>query len=219
MKRLDINGNCKYNQLKRTISPKYCCFPTSLITAYEIIYGNDSFEHLNSYHKDLDIVDKLTYFSRYEPVALQIYNLYEPKLYKQWLLDETKDKDLYSDNSYPPNELWKIIVADFNLFINMNKQDSFTTHASIVNASNDNIKHYLDDNKPLIISCKVGNISGHMVTIVGYDDVGFYIYDSYGCKGFEQYQTINKAKLIPYNDFNKMFKPCNQNKKLVVVMQ
>ena len=215
---LDVNGLFKYNQLKSVISPKYTCFPNNLSQAWEIYNNNENcWKHVKNYHDEYKrIPDKLTYFTRFENAVREIYKLYYPKEYNDWIKDPNKDKDLYSNDSYPPNEVFKVMVEAFNLFLNIGCGDVYAPKCTIKHLNVLGIKNEIDDKKPVVSSFKLGDITGHIMTIKGYDDEGFIVYDTYGCSYLNDFESVNHGKRIKYDDFIKICKPLNSETKLCV---
>ena len=185
---LDVKGIYKYNQRKRTISPNYSCFTNNLCQAYEIYsQSEDCWDNVKNYHTEFEsVADKIK--------------------------DKKKDKWLYSDNSYPPNEIFKIVCIAFNLFISMNKADQYDSLTYIVSLDENQIKYFLDNEIPIVASFKLGDL-GHIMTIKGYNEEGFLIYDTYACKYLSKYKNIGNAKLIPFKDFKDLCKPTEKDFK------
>ena len=215
---LDEKGIYKYNQKKREISPEYVCFPNNMTQAWEIVNQSENcWVNVLNYHTEFkSVADKLTYFLRFEPMMQEIYKFYFPTEYEKWKNDKTKDKWLYSDNSYPPNEVFKVMCIGFNLFLSMNKGDDFKAVCYTKNMNLSEIKKEIDNGKPVITSFKLGNISGHLMTIKGYDEDNFYVYDTYGCSFLNNYLSKNNTKLIPFSKFESLCKPLNEDKKMCV---
>ena len=215
---LDENGIYKYNQRKREISPSYVCFPNSLCSAWEILNQSENcWNNVLNYHTEFkSVADKLTYFMRFEPMMQEIYKFYFPTKYNEWVNDKTKDKWLYSDNSYPPNEIFKIMCIGFNLFLSMNKGDDFKAVCYTKNMNLSDIKKEIANKKPVVTSFKLGNISGHLMTVKGYDKINFYVYDTYGCSYLEKFKSKNNAKILSYKEFNELCKPLNEDKKMCI---
>lgn len=218
MKDLDEKGIYKYNQKKRVISPNYVCFPNSMCSAWEIVnQSEDCWNNVLNYQKDYkSVADKFTYFLRFEPIMREVYKFYFPTEYKTWIDDNTKDQWLYSDNSYPPNEIFKVICIGFNLFLNMNCGDMYDEKCYIKYLTIDEMKKEIDKGKPIVSSFKLGNIQGHLMTIKGYDSKNFFIYDSYGCSYLQKFKDKGNAKMIPFTEFKKLCKPLNEDKKMCV---
>ena len=215
---LDEEGIYKYNQRKREISPNYVCFPTNMVQSWEILnQSEDCWSNVLNYHTEFkSVVDKFTYFLRFEPMMQEIYKFYFPTEYKKWMDDKTKDEWLYSNNSYPPNEIFKIVCVGFNLFMSMNKGDDFKPICYTKNMNLSKIKKEIANGKPVVASFKLGNISGHLMTVKGYDEDNFYVYDTYGCSFLNNYLSKNNTKLIPFSKFESLCKPLNENKKLCI---
>ena len=215
---LDEEGIYKYNQRKREISPNYVCFPTNIVQSWEILnQSEDCWSNVLNYHTEFkSVVDKFTYFLRFEPMMQEIYKFYFPTEYKKWMDDKTKDEWLYSNNSYPPNEIFKIVCVGFNLFMSMNKGDDFKPICYTKNMNLSKIKKEIANGKPVVASFKLGNISGHLMTVKGYDEDNFYVYDTYGCSFLNNYLSKNNTKLIPFSKFESLCKPLNENKKLCI---
>ena len=215
---LDEKGIYKYNQRKREISPNYVCFPNNMTQAWEILNQSENcWDNVLNYHTEFkSVADKLTYFMRFEPMMQEIYKFYFPTEYNKWMEDKTKDKWLYSDNSYPPNEIFKIICIGFNLFLSMNKGDDFKAVCYTKSMNLDEIKKEIDNGKPVVTSFKLGNISGHLMTVKGYDENNFYVYDTYGCSYLEKFKSNGNSKLIPFDKFNELCKPLNSKEKICV---
>lgn len=215
---LDKNGIFKYNQRKRVISPNYVCFPNSLCSAWEIVNQSENcWNNVLNYQKDYkSVADKFTYFLRFEPIMREVYKFYFPTEYKTWIDDNTKDQWLYSDNSYPPNEIFKVICIGFNLFLNMNCGDMYNEKCYIKYLTIDEMKKEIDKRKPIVSSFKLGDIQGHLMTIKGYDSKNFFVYDSYGCSYLQNFKDKKNAKLIPFTEFKKICKPLNEDKKMCV---
>lgn len=218
MKDLDEKGIFKYNQKKRTISPNYVCFPNSLCSSWEIVNQSENcWNNVLNYHSEFkSVADKLTYFMRFEPMMKEVYKFYFPTEYKNWNKDKNKDEWLYSDKSYPPNEIFKIACVGFNLFLNMNRGDFYNDYCYIKNLTTDDIKKQIDIGKPIVTSFKLGNIQGHLMTIKGYDDKNFIVYDTYGCSYLQDFKNKGNAKLIPFTKFIELCKPLNETKKMCV---
>ena len=215
---LDEKGVYKYNQRKGIISPSYTCFPNNLCQAWEILnQSEDCWKNVLNYHTEYKrIPDKLTWFMRFEPMMNEVYKFYFPKEYNDWKNDKTKDEWLYSDNSYPPNEIFKVICVGFNLFLSMNKGDDFKAVCYTKSMNLNEIKKEISNGKPVVTSFKLGNIQGHLMTVKGYDKNNFYVYDTYGCSYLKDFKEKGKAKLIPFDKFNELCKPLNENEKLCV---
>ena len=215
---LDEKGIYKYNQKKRVISPNYVCFPNNLCQSWEIVnQTEDCWNNVLKYHTEFkSVADKFTYFMRFEPMIREVYKFYFPNDYKKWIEDNTKDEWLYSDNSYPPNEIFKVITIGFNLFINMNRGDMYDEKCYIKNLTIDDIKKELNKKKPVVASFKLGSISGHLMTIKGYEKNNFLVYDTYGCSYLQKFKDKGNAKIIPFDDFKKLCKPLNKDEKMCV---
>lgn len=215
---LDEKGIYKYNQRKREISPNYVCFPNNMTQAWEILNQSENcWDNVLNYHTEFkSVADKLTYFLRFESMMQEIYKFYFPTEYKKWMEDKTKDKWLYSDKSYPPNEIFKVMCIGFNLFLSMNKGDDFKPICYTKSMNLYDIKKEITNGKPVVTSFKLGNISGHLMTIKGYDENNFYVYDTYGCSFLNNYLSKNNTKLIPFSKFESLCKPLNENKKLCI---
>lgn len=215
---LDEKGIYKYNQKKRVISSNYVCFPNNLAQAWEIVNQSENcWSNVLNYHTEYkSVADKLTYFMRFEPMMQEVYKFYFPTEYKNWINDKTKDKWLYSDNSYPPNEIFKVMCVGFNLFINMNRGDFYDEKCYIKNLTMDEMKKEINKGKPIVASFKLGNIGGHLMTVKGYDSKNFIVYDTYGCSYLEKFKNQGNAKLIPFDEFKKLCKPLNEDKKMCV---
>lgn len=218
MKDLDEKGIYKYNQKKRVISPNYVCFPNSMCSAWEIVNQSENcWNNILNYQKDYkSVADKFTYFLRFEPMMKEVYKFYFPTEYKTWIDDKTKDQWLYSDNSYPPNEIFKVICIGFNLFLNMNRGDMYDEKCYIKYLTIDEMKKEIDKGKPVVASFKLGDISGHLMTTKGYDSKNFFVYDSYGCSYLQNFKDKGNAKIIPFTEFKKLCKPLNEDKKMCV---
>lgn len=215
---LDEKGIYKYNQRKREISPNYVCFPTNMVQSWEILnQSEDCWNNVLNYHTEFkSVVDKFTYFLRFEPMMQEIYKFYFPTEYKKWMDDKTKDEWLYSDNSYPPNELFKIVCVGFNLFMSMNKGDDFKPICYTKNMNLSEIKKEIANVKPVVTSFKLGNISGHLMTVKGYDKNNFYVYDTYGCAYLEKFKSKGKAKILSYKEFEELAKPTDSENKFCI---
>lgn len=215
---LDEKGIYKYNQRKREISPNYVCFPNNMCQAWEILNQSENcWNNVLNYHTEFkSVADKLTYFMRFEPMMQEIYKFYFPTEYKKWMEDKTKDEWLYSDNSYPPNEIFKIMSIGFNLFLSMNKGDDFKPICYTKSMNLYDIKKEIANGKPVVTSFKLGNISGHLMTIKGYDENNIYVYDTYGCSFLNNYLSKNNTKLIPFSKFESLCKPLNENEKFCI---
>ena len=218
MKDLDEKGIYKYNQRKRVISPNYVCFPNSLCSAWEIVNQSENcWNNVLNYHTEFkSVADKLTYFMRFESMMKEVYKFYFPTEYNKWIKDKKKDEWLYSEKSYPPNEIFKVMTIGFNLFLNMNRGDFYNNYCYIKNLTTDEIKKQIDIGKPIVASFKLGTISGHLMVIKGYTDNEFIVYDSYGCSYLEKFESRGNAKLIPFDKFNELCKPLNGNEKMCV---
>lgn len=215
---LDEKGIFKYNQRKRIISPNYVCFPNNMCQAWEIVnQKEDCWNNVLNYHTEFkSVADKFTYFMRFEPMMQEIYKFYFPNDYAKWKNDKTKDEWLYSNNSYPPNEIFKIMCIGFNLFINMNNGDSYVDRCYIRNMTIDLIKKEVSEGKPIVASFKLGDIQGHIMTIKGYDKSNFLIYDTYGCSYLEKFKNQGNAKIIPFTEFKKICKPLKESEKFCI---
>ena len=215
---LDEKGIYKYNQRKRVISPTYVCFTNSLCSAWEILnQSEDCWSNIRNYHTEFkSVADKFTWFMRFENMMKEIYKFYFPNEYNKWNDDKTKDQWLYSDKSYPPNEIFKVICIGFNLFLNMNRGDYYKDYCYIKNMTVKTIKDELKKGKPVVCSFKLGTIQGHIMTIKGYENNNFIVYDTYGCSYLEKFNNKGNAKLIPISDFKKLCKPLNQDEKICV---
>ena len=215
---LDEKGIYKYNQRKREISPSYVCFPNSLCSAWEILNQSENcWNNVLNYHTEFkSVADKLTYFMRFEPMMQEIYKFYFPTEYKKWMEDKTKDKWLYSDNSYPPNEIYKVICIGFNLFLSMNKGDDFKSICYTKSMNLNDIKKEIANGKPVVTSFKLGNISGHLMTVKGYDENNFYVYDTYGCSYLKDFKEKDKAKILSYKEFKELAKPTDSENKFCI---
>ena len=215
---LDEKGIYKYNQRKRVISPSYICFPTNMIQSWEILnQSEDCWNNVLNYHTEFkDIVDKFTYFLRFEPMMQEIYKFYFPTLYNEWINDPKKDEFLYSDDSYPPNEIFKIVCVGFNLFMSMNKGDDFKPICYTKNMNLSEIKKEITNGKPVVSSFKLGNISGHLMTVKGYDKNNFYVYDTYGCSYLKDFKEKDKAKILSYKEFKELAKPIDSENKFCI---
>ena len=215
---LDEKGICKYNQKKRVISPNYVCFPTNIIQSWEILnQSEDCWNNVLNYHTEFkDIVDKFTYFLRFEPMMQEIYKFYFPTLYNEWMNDPKKDEFLYSDDSYPPNEIYKVICIGFSLFLSMNKGDDFKSICYTKSMNLSEIKKEITNGKPVLTSFKLGNISGHIMTIKGYDEDNFYVYDTYGCAYLKDFKSKGNAKILSYKDFKELAKPTDSENKFCI---
>ena len=215
---LDEKGICKYNQKKRVISPNYVCFPTNIIQSWEILnQSEDCWNNVLNYHTEFkDIVDKFTYFLRFEPMMQEIYKFYFPTLYNEWMNDPKKDEFLYSDDSYPPNEIYKVICIGFSLFLSMNKGDDFKSICYTKSMNLSEIKKEITNGKPVVTSFKLGNISGHIMTIKGYDEDNFYVYDTYGCAYLKDFKSKGNAKILSYKEFEELAKPTDSENKFCI---
>ena len=215
---LDEKGICKYNQKKRVISPNYVCFPTNMIQSWEILnQSEDCWNNVLNYHTEFkDIVDKFTYFLRFEPMMQEIYKFYFPTLYNEWMNDPKKDEFLYSDDSYPPNEIYKVICIGFSLFLSMNKGDDFKPICYTKSMNLSEIKKEITNGKPVVTSFKLGNISGHIMTIKGYDEDNFYVYDTYGCAYLKDFKSKGNAKILSYKEFEELAKPTDSENKFCI---
>lgn len=213
---LDEKGIYKYNQKKRVISPNYACFPNNLAQAWEIVNQSENcWSNVLNYHTEYkSVADKLTYFMRFEPMMQEVYKFYFPTEYKNWINDKTKDEWLYSDNSYPPNEIFKVMCVGFNLFINMNHGDFYDEKCYIKNLTMNEMKKDIDKGKPIVTSFKLGSIQGHLMTVKGYDEENFIVYDTFGCLYLQDFKSKGNAKLIPFDEFKKLCKPLNEDKKM-----
>lgn len=218
MKDLDEKGIFKYNQKKGIISPLYTCFPNNLCQGWEILNQKENcWDNIINYHKEYPrIADKLTYFMRFEPMIQQIYKFYFPNDYEKWIKDKTKDQYLYSNNSYPPNEIFKIACVSFNLFMSMNKGDDFKPICYTKSMNLYDIKKEITNGKPVVTSFKLGNISGHLMTVKGYDENNFYVYDTYGCSYLEKFKNKNNAKILSYKEFKELAKPTDSENKFCI---
>ena len=215
---LDEEGIYKYNQRKREISPNYVCFPTNIVQSWEILnQSEDCWSNVLNYHTEFkSVVDKFTYFLRFEPMMREIYKFYFPTEYKKWMDDKTKDEWLYSNNSYPPNEIFKIVCVGFNLFMSMNKGDNFKPICYTKNMNLSEIKKEIANGKPVVASFKLGNISGHLMTVKGYDKNNFYVYDTYGCSYLKDFKSKGKAKILSYKEFEELAKPTDSENKFCI---
>jgi len=215
---LDEKGIYKYNQRKREISPNYVCFPNNMAQAWEILNQSENcWNNVLNYHTEFkSVADKLTYFLRFEPMMQEIYKFYFPTEYKKWMEDKTKDQYLYSNNSYPPNEIFKIVCIGFNLFLSMNKGDDFKAVCYTKSMNLNEIKKEIDNGKPVVTSFKLGNIGGHLMTVKGYDRSNLYVYDTYGCSYLEKFKSKNNAKILSYKEFNELAKPTDSESKFCI---
>lgn len=215
---LDKNGSWRYNQRKRVISPDYVCFTNNMCQAYGILtQDDDCLKNVMNYHTEFQsVADKLTYFMRFEPMIREVYKFYFPKEYNDWIMDKTKDRWFYSNNSYPPNELFKVMCIGFNLFVNMNRGDSYKEVCYTKDMTIETIKEELNNKRPVVASFKLGNILGHIMTIKGYDDNNFIVYDTYGCSYLKKFESKGNSKLIPFDKFVELCKSLNGNEKLCV---
>ena len=215
---LDEKGIYKYNQRKRVISPSYVCFPTNMIQSWEILnQSEDCWSNVSNYHTEFKgVVDKFTYFLRFEPMMQEIYKFYFPTLYNEWMNDPKKDEFLYSDDSYPPNEVFKIVCVGFNLFLSMNKGDDFKPICYTKSMNLSEIKKEITNGKPVVTSFKLGNILGHIMTIKGYDENNFYVYDTYGCSYVKDFKEKDKAKILSYKEFKELAKPTDSENKFCI---
>ena len=215
---LDEEGIYKYNQRKREISPNYVCFPTNIVQSWEILnQSEDCWSNVLNYHTEFkSMVDKFTYFLRFEPMMQEIYKFYFPTLYNEWINDPKKDEFLYSDDSYPPNEIFKIVSVGFNLFMSMNNGDDFKPICCTKNMNLSEIKKEIANRKPVVTSFKLGNISGHLMTVKGYDKNNFYVYDTYGCSYLKDFKEKDKAKILSYKEFKELAKPTDSENKFCI---
>ena len=215
---LDEEGIYKYNQRKRVISPNYVCFPNNMTQSWEIVNQSENcWDNVLNYHTEFkSVADKLTYFMRFEPMMQEIYKFYFPTEYEKWKNDKTKDKWLYSDDSYPPNEIFKIMSIGFNLFLSMNKGDDFKAVCYTKNMKLSEIKKEIDNGKPVVTSFKLGNISGHLMTVKGYDENNFYVYDTYGCSYLKDFKSKGNAKILSYKEFKELAKPTDSENKFCI---
>ena len=215
---LDEKGIFKYNQRKGIISPNYTCFPNNLCQAWEIVNQSEScWNNILNYHTEYKrIPDKLTYFMRFEPMMKEVYKFYFPTEYNKWIEDKTKDEWLYSDNSYPPNELFKIMCIGFNLFLSMNDGDNFKPkcYTKVMNISD--IKKEISNGKPVVCSFKLGDINGHMMTIKGYTSSQIFVYDTYNCSYLENFKNKGNAKILTYKQFKELSKPTDDENKMCI---
>lgn len=215
---LDEKGIYKYNQRKREISPSYVCFPNNMTQAWEILNQSENcWDNVLNYHTEFkSVADKLTYFMRFEPMMREVYKFYFPTKYNEWINDKTKDKWFYSDNSYPPNEIFKVMCIGFNLFLSMNKGDDFKAVCYTKSMNLDDIVKEIDKKKPVVSSFKLGNISGHLMTVKGYDEDEFYVYDTYGCSYLKDFKEKGKAKILSYKEFKELAKPTDSENKFCI---
>ena len=215
---LDEKGIYKYNQRKRVISPNYVCFSNNMTQAWEILNQSENcWNNVLNYHTEFkSVADKLTYFLRFEPMMQEVYKFYFPTEYKKWMEDKTKDEWLYSDNSYPPNEIFKIMCIGFNLFLSMNKGDDFKAVCYTKSMNLNEIKKEIDNGKPVVASFKLGNIGGHLMTVKGYDRSNFYVYDTYGCSYLEKFKSKGNAKILSYKEFKELAKPTDLENKFCI---
>lgn len=210
---LDPNGEFKYNQLKGVISPKVSCNVNALCCGFEAS-GNKW--PTTNYHNELPRTpDKLIYFLRHEPIILETYKFLYPTEYNKWVNDKTKDADLYSDNSIPPNEILKLLCIGFNLFLNLYNGDEYINYCSLKRMSLDEIKKSINNGKAIVSSFNLNGF-GHIMTTVGYDNEGFLVEDSYGMSYLKNHKDVVKAKLIPFAEYKKISKPVDLDKKLVI---
>lgn len=213
---LDKEGKYYYNQLKGIISPKESCNVNSMCAAFEILKQDDKCWNIN-YKKDLTrIPDKLIYFLRNEPLVRELYKKIDLTCYDKWINDKTKNKDLYSDNSIPPNEYLKVLTIGFNLFMNM-AGDSYTNYCEMVSLSEDEMKKELEKKHPMVCSFTLNNY-GHIMTVIGYNEKGFLVYDSYGMPFLKEHEKIGKATVIPFPQFKEICKIKN-SKKLCILFK
>ena len=215
---LDEKGIFKYNQRKGIISPNYTCFPNNLCQAWEILNQSENcWNNVLNYHTEYKrIPDKLTYFMRFEPMMKEVYKFYFPTEYNKWIEDKTKDEWLYSDNSYPPNELFKIICIGFNLFLSMNKGDDFKPICYTKYMNLYDIKKEIANGKPVVCSFKLGNINGHLMTIKGYTSSQIFVYDTYNCSYLEKVKSKGNAKILSYKEFKELSKPTDDENKMCI---
>ena len=215
---LDEKGVYKYNQRKGIISPLYTCFPNNLCQAWEILnQSEDCWKNVLNYHTEYKrIPDKLTWFMRFEPMMNEVYKFYFPKEYNDWKNDKTKDEWLYSDNSYPPNEIFKVICIGFNLFLSMNKGDDFKAVCYTKSMNLNEIKKEIANGKPVVTSFKLGSIQGHLMTVKGYDKSNFYVYDTYGCSYLEKAKSKGNAKILTNKQFKELAKPIDSENKFCI---
>lgn len=215
---LDEKGIYKYNQRKREISPNYVCFPNNMCQAWEILNQSENcWNNVLNYHIEFkSVADKLTYFLRFEPIMQEVYKFYFPIEYKKWAEDKTKDEWLYSDNSYPPNEIFKVMCIGFNLFLSMNKGDDFKPICYTKTMNLYDIKKEIANGKPVVSSFKLGNISGHLMTVKGYTNNQVYVYDTYGCSYLEKAKNKGNAKILSYKEFKELAKPTDSENKFCI---
>ena len=214
---LDPNGEFRYNQLKGEISPKESCNVNSMCCAYECKYGSVWPSNVKNYMTAYNrIPDKLIYFLRFETVIRELYKCIAPAAYSDWIKDKTRNNVLYSDNSIPPNEVMKVLCIGFNLFMNNNNGDIYTNYCELKELTVGEIKKCLDNKQPIVSSFNL-NGYGHIMTVVGYNETGFIVNDSYGMSYLKNHKDIGKAKEIPFKEFEKINKPTNSNKKLCIV--
>ena len=189
-----------------------------MIQSWEIInQSEDCWNNVLNYHTEFkDIVDKFTYFLRFEPMMQEIYKFYFPTLYNEWMNDPKKDEFLYSDDSYPPNEIYKVICIGFSLFLSMNKGDDFKPICYTKSMNLSEIKKEITNGKPVVTSFKLGNISGHIMTIKGYDEDNFYVYDTYGCAYLKDFKSKGNAKILSYKEFEELAKPTDSENKFCI---
>ena len=218
---LDPNGIFKYNQLKRVISPKWSCNVNSICCAYEIRNQSDKcWDFCKNYHTEYTSpADKFMYFLRHESMILEIYKFINPKEYNKWIKDETKDKDLYSDNSIPQNEVLKILCIGFNLFVNMSNGDNYISVCELKELSMKEIYDYIiHDRIPLVASFDL-NHYGHIMTICGGDTNHIFVEDSYGMSYLKEHKEDGKSKIIPITEFKHICKPMDVDKKLCIIFK
>lgn len=210
---LDPNGVCKYNQLKGAISPEVSCNVNAICCGFEA--SGNKWPTTNYHNEFTRVPDKLIYFLRHEPMILEMYKFMYATDYNKWMKDRKKDKDLYSDNSIPPNEVLKLLCIGFNLFLNLYNGDEYTNYCSLKRMNLDEIKKSIDNGKAVVSSFNLNGF-GHIMTTVGYNAEGFLVEDSYGMNYLKNHKDIAAAKLIPFDEYKKISKPTGLDNKLVI---
>ena len=209
---LDKEGKYFYNQLKGVISPKVACNVNAVCCAFETAQqSTDCWDSIKNYKPEYTRApDKFIYYLRNDNLIRELYKSVNKDYYNNWINDKSKDKFLYSDNSYPPNEIIKVLAIGFNLFMNRSG-DLYKNYCEVSLLTEDEIKDKLNNKHPIVASFNLNNY-GHIMTIIGYNDKGFLVHDSYGMSYLKEHERIGKAVVIPYSQFKEICKPKNTKK-------
>ena len=79
-----------------------------------------------------------------------------------------------------------------------------------------NIKKEIANGKPVVTSFKLGNISGHLMTVKGYTNNQVYVYDTYGCTYLKDFKEKGNAKILSYKEFKELAKPTDSENKFCI---